>query len=107
MTAFAMTLNQRVEILAQVGEDELGQPSPMGWEVVARPWASVRHQSGAQAIKAGAITPQVQASIRMRYRQDVAAGMRVRDGETLYTVQAVLPDQVQRRHVDLVCEVLP
>lgn len=106
MTAFAMTLNQRVEILAQGGEDELGQPSPTGWQVVARPWASVRHQSGAQAIKAGAVTPQVQASVRMRYRRDVLAGMRIRDGDTMYSVQAVLPDRVRRRHVDLVCEVI-
>lgn len=107
MTAFAMTLNQRVEILAQAGEDELGQPSPTGWEVVARPWANVRNLSGAQAIKAGAVTPQVQTSIRMRFRRDVLAGMRVRDGDTLYAVQAVLPDQLRRQHVDLVCEVIP
>jgi hypothetical protein len=30
----------------------------------------------------------------------------VRDGEQQYVVQAVLPDRVQRRHVDLVCEVV-
>jgi SPP1 family predicted phage head-tail adaptor len=45
----------------------------------------------------------VRASIRIRYRTDITAAMRVTDGSTVYQVKAVLPDS-GRQYLDLVCE---
>lgn len=99
-------LNKRVTIqhLAP-GEDAWGQPLPEGWVELGKAWASILHQSGLSTIKADAQTSVVKASIRLRYRTDLKAGMRVSHGLTVYAVRAVLPDEAKREYVDLVCEV--
>jgi SPP1 family predicted phage head-tail adaptor len=74
-----------------------------GWAALATVWANVRHQSGAEVIRADAEVSVVRASIRLRFREDVTAGMRVVKGSTVYDVKAVLPDS-RREFVDLVCE---
>ena len=85
--------------------DELGQPIP-GWTDVATVWADIRMKSGLEAIKAGASVSVVQASIRVRYRAGITAGMRVVHNLTNYNITAVMPDVGGREFVDLVCEVV-
>lgn len=99
-------LNKRVTIQKlAAAENAWGEPQPEGWVEVGKAWASILHQSGLATIKADAQTSVVKASIRLRYRTDLKAGMRVLHGSTVYAVRAVLPDEVKREHVDLVCEV--
>ena len=86
-------------------QDELGQPIP-GWTDVATVWASIRHLSGVEAIKADAVTSTVKASIRIRYRTGLNAGMRVVHGAQVYSIEAVMPDVGGREFVDLVAEVV-
>ena len=99
-------LNRRC-VIQQPGttEDEIGQPIP-GWTDVATVWADIRHKSGLEAIKAGAPVSTVQASIRIRYRSDVTAGMRVVHNLVAYNIVAVMPDASGREFVDLACEVV-
>jgi SPP1 family predicted phage head-tail adaptor len=85
--------------------DELGQPIP-GWTDVATVWGDVRMKSGLEAIKAGASVSVVQASIRIRYRAGITAGMRVLVDSVAYNITAVQPDVGGREFVDLVCEVV-
>ena len=85
--------------------DELGQPIP-GWTDVATVWADIRMKSGLEAIKAGAVVSTVQASIRIRYRAGVNAGMRVVHNLQAYEILAVQPDVGGREYVDLVCQVV-
>lgn len=85
--------------------DALGQPIP-GWTDVALVWASIRHLSGVEAIKADAVTSTVKASIRIRYRTGLNAGMRVVHGAQVYSIEAVMPDVGGREFVDLVAEVV-
>lgn len=73
------------------------------WTTLATVWANVRHQSGAEAIRADSEVSIVKASIRVRFREDVTAGMRVVKGAAVFDIKAVLPDG-QRAFVDLVCE---
>lgn len=102
----AGTLNKRVEIWKKSsGKDEWGQPLPDAWQLHARVWANIRHVNGSQAIKADAPVSTVRASIRIRFRMDLDAGMRVHYKDTVYDIQAVLPDLENQEHVDLVCEV--
>ena len=103
----AGTLNSRVMVQRRgVAEDEWGQPLPEAWLDFLPLWANIKHLSGSQAIKAGAPTSIVQASIRIRYRTDIDAAMRVVHGTTVYEIKAPLPDEVRREYVDLVCEVV-
>ena len=95
-------LNQRVTIQQQsTTQDEAGQPIQT-WSDVAAAWASVKHTNGMQSIKSGADVAIVKASIRIRYRTGINAGLRVVHGSTLYDIKAVLPDG--RQWLDLVCE---
>jgi SPP1 family predicted phage head-tail adaptor len=85
--------------------DELGQPIP-GWTDVATVWADIRMKSGLESIKAGASVSVVQASIRVRYRAGINAGMRIVHNLVAYQITAVMPDVGGREFVDLVAEVV-
>ena len=99
-------LNRRCTLQAPgTTQDELGQPIP-GWTDVATVWSDIRMKSGLESIKAGASVSVVQASIRVRYRAGITAGMRVVHNLQAYNIVAVLPDVGGREYVDLVCEVV-
>ena len=86
-------------------QDELGQPIH-GWTDVAMVWGDIRMKSGVEAIKAGAPVSTVQASIRIRYRAGINAGMRIVHNLTAYNITAVQPDVGGREFVDLICQVV-
>ena len=99
-------LNRRVTLQAPgTATDELGQPIP-GWTDVATLWADIRLKSGLESIKAGAPVSVVQASIRVRYRAGVTAGMRLVHNLQAYNIVAVMPGVGGREYVDLVCQVV-
>lgn len=99
-------LNSRVVVQQQsTTQDAVGQPLNT-WSTFATLWADVRHTSGIEAIKDSAIASVVRASIRVRYRGDLTAAMRVIHGGTTYNIVAVLPDIGGKEYVDLACEVL-
>lgn len=99
-------LNRRCTLQAPgTATDELGQPIP-GWTDVATVWADIRLKSGLESIKAGAPVSTVQASIRIRYRAGINAGMRVVHNLSAYEILAVQPDVGGREYVDLVCQVV-
>lgn len=99
-------LNRRVTLLRRSLARDEGNDPIYEWEEFGHAWASIKTTSGMQAIKAGAEIPVVRASIRIRFRRDVAAGMRVQHGKDAYAVEAVLPDEESRSHVDLVARQL-
>lgn len=100
-----VSLNHRVTIQARTsGQDEIGQPVET-WADVATVWASVAYLSGLQAIKAGADVSILKASVRIRYRTGLDAGMRITHGAVVFDIKAVLPD-ARKQYVDLVCEVV-
>lgn len=99
-------LNRRCVLQAPgTAQDELGQPIP-GWTDVATVWGDIRMKSGLESIKAGAPVSVVAASIRIRYRAGVNAGMRVVHNLVAYEIKAKLPDVSGREFLDLVCEVV-
>ena len=99
-------LNRRCQLQSpSQSVDELGQPIP-GWTDVATVWGDVRLRSGLESVKAGAVVSTVQASVRIRYRTGINAGMRVLVDSVPYEVLAVQPDVGGREYVDLVCQVV-
>ena len=99
-------LNRRCVLQSpSTATDELGQPIP-GWTDVATVWGDIRMKSGMEAIKAGAPVSVVQASIRVRYRAGITAGMRIVHNLQAYNIVAVMPDVGGREYVDLIAEVV-
>lgn len=101
----AGSLKDRITIQRHTQEqDEWGTPvpGPGAWVELAKVWADVKHPSGLGAIKADADVSIVRASIRIRRRTDVDAGMRVLFGAAVYDIKAVLPGP-SRDRADLVC----
>ena len=99
----AGTLSERCVIQRKTqGTDSWGAPLPEAWEDYATVWANVRHVSGSEMIRADADVSKVKASIRIRWRCGIDAGMRVLIGQAVYLVDAVLPDMQKREHVDIV-----
>lgn len=102
-----MGLNSRVTICQRAaGTDALGQPIET-WATVATVWAEIRHPSGVEQIKAGAEVSTVLASIRVRRRAGITAGMQAVHGALVYDIEAVLPDEVDRIYMFLVCKLTP
>lgn len=106
MKVKAGALSSRVTIQSPSStQDTAGQPIPT-WATLATVWANIRHLSGVESIKADAESSTVKASIRIRKRPDIDASMRVVLGTTNYQIRAVLPDELDRDKIDLVCEVV-
>ncbi|MDR5776647.1 MULTISPECIES: phage head closure protein [unclassified Caballeronia] len=74
------------------------------WETVMTVPANIRMLSGKEMMASNANISMGTASIRIRYRTDVQAGMRVVHGDAAFHVTAVLPDYANREHVDLTCQ---
>lgn len=101
-------LNRKVSIRQRgTTQDAIGQPVETWTEITGGSlWANIRHPRGAESLRADKDVSIVQASIRVRRRTNVTAAMRVYHGSTVYEIKAVLPDEVSREHMDLVCEVV-
>jgi len=98
--------NRRVAIKQLVaGQDDIGQPTQV-WETLVTVQANVRYLNGVETIKGGAETATGKASIRIAYRTNVTTAMRAYLGSTEFRITAVLPDEVNKMHTDLTCEVI-
>lgn len=97
-------LRSRVTLQAKVsGKDQYGQVR-VAWTDRDVIWADVRYLSGLGTLKSGAETSTAKASVRVRYRPDLQAGLRLKHGNNYLMVNAVLPDYQYKDYVDLVCE---
>lgn len=97
-------LRHRVELQQQsTAKDDFGQVIPGAWTTAATVWAHVVHLSGIESIKSGADTSTTRASVRIRHRSGVNAGMRLVHDGRVYDIEGVNPDD-HKAFIDLVCE---
>lgn len=82
------------------GENGLGEPSQT-WEDFAVVWAHIRALNGKEYLAGAHETSKAFVSIRLRYRDDITAAMRVVYRDAIYNIEAVLPDMQRREYVDL------
>lgn len=102
----AGSLNRPVTIQYLTGgADALGQRVET-WSTFAATWANIRFLNGVETAKAGIEQSIAKASIRIRYRTDITAAMRVVYHGITYQINAVLPDEAKREFVDLSCEAI-
>lgn len=103
--SFAATLRHRITVLAPP-EGSDGEANPITeWSEMCKLWADIRIAGGLEQLRAGAITSKVQASIRIRPRAGLNAGMRIAHSGTTYEILAVPPAAASRLYMDLICEV--
>ena len=101
--SFAKALRHRVSIQRRPDEsDDEGNPSGE-WTEFATVWADIKILGGLESIKAGGATSVVKASIRIRSRNGITAGMRVAHKSDLYNILAV-PPVLGVTSMDLICE---
>ena len=101
----AANLNRRVRLQnAVAAQDSLGE-SIRSWVDVAVVWADIRYLNGKEYLATQVEISKASVSMRIRWRDDVNAGMRVLHGADIYNIEAVLPDLQGRVHLDLVCSV--
>lgn len=62
------------------------------WMALGKIWAEITIPTGRVAVAADQLTAEITAEIRVRYRGDIVAGMRIVHGSTTYLVGASLPD---------------
>lgn len=100
----AGNLNRKVTIQTpNTAKDEYNEPVG-GWLDVASVWADIKMLSGLETVKANADVSVVKASIRIRYRTGITAGMRVLCDGLAYDIRAVMPDVAGRVFTDLAVE---
>ena len=100
----AGNLKHLVDIQHQVTtQDALGQVVG-AWATLCSVWADIRLPSGLEQLRGDAFVSRTRASIRIRHRSDITAGMRVLIGLAVYDIEAVLSDTARREFVDLACK---
>jgi SPP1 family predicted phage head-tail adaptor len=103
----AGSLNRRITIQKPVNaQDEAGQQL-QAWDTVCQRWANVSGQTGMGTITGAQenVSASVERySIRIRYFEGVAAGMRAVLGDKVFTIRQVRHDIAKRDYTDLVCE---
>lgn len=98
--------NRRITIQAkQDGEDELGQPLTTWVDVATGVPANLLATTGKEYVASGEEVSKAQVSMRIRWRTDVTAAMRVLYDGGIFNIEAVLPDYAGRRFIDLACSV--
>lgn len=96
-------LNHRVTLLNRsTGRNAAGEKVD-AWAELSSIWADVRFQTGAEVLRANAETSVVRVSIRIRARDDVDNGMRVRYLAKEYDIESALPDSINSQFMFLVC----
>jgi len=73
------------------------------WEDVIDVWADVRYTSGLEMARANTILAPARASMRIRKRA-VDPAWRVKQGEVIFSILAVLPDERGNEYTDLTVE---
>jgi SPP1 family predicted phage head-tail adaptor len=102
----AGALDQRVAIQARTSAtDESGQPLE-SWADQCSVWAHIRFAGGLETIRSGSPTSTLKASIRIRARDGISAGMRVMHNGQPYNIEAVPPRIARDEFMDLICEVV-
>lgn len=104
----AQKLNRRITIQRKTQcQDAAGQLLDI-WVDVCKAWAHIKTITGSgfmnqEFIGGGIEVSRATASIRIRRRSGLDAGMRVLYGPYIYEIRVVLPDLQDNRFIDLGC----
>ncbi len=90
-------LRTRLTLEAPSRTDDGGGGADVVWEAVAEVWAAVRPITGVEKFELDRVAGRRSHEIMIRYRADVVAQMRLRQGARVFDIRAAF-DPDQRRH---------
>ena len=102
----AQQLNRRITIERKAGgQDDLGQPLD-NWQTYCKLWAKINVPSAGAFVNnefnpAGHEVSRITATITVRKRDGITAGMRVLHQGEVFEIRVVLPDLVDNRYIVL------
>lgn len=97
-------LRERVAIQEEGIADDSGGGGPLTWTAVATVWGKVWPISGREIELANGQASMVSTLIVVRYRSDVAAGMRCVVNGKAYNIRTVVDPQSRREWIEMLCE---
>lgn len=107
-TAPIGTLRRRLTLETPVRTGDDAAAAELTWSSLGELWASISPRSGREIVTADAVAARITHDIEIRWRGDVSAAMRLRDGSTIYAIHAVHDrDDKARRLICLVEEIAP
>jgi len=102
----AGTLNKRIKISQLVtgspATDEFGAPNT-SWEELDTVWAAVEPISGREFWAQQQVQSEITAKIRIRYRDDVAVGMKTEYNNKTYMIKNIIDYQEGHKELLLMC----
>jgi SPP1 family predicted phage head-tail adaptor len=102
----AGTLNKRIKISQLVtgspATDEFGAPNT-SWEELDTVWAAVEPISGREFWAQQQVQSEITAKIRIRYRDDVAVGMKAEYNNKTYMIKNIIDYQESHKELLLMC----
>lgn len=97
-------LSTRLTLEAASRADDGGGGASVAWETVAEVWAAVRATSGGEGLALDRVAGHVRHEVFVRYRDDVKAEMRFREGTRIYDILAVYDPDRHRRWLKCLVE---
>ena len=93
----------RIEEQSQTQDGTTGAIT-VAWETVATVYGAIEPLSVRNFLAADAVQSKIEANIRIRYRSDINASMRIVDVATdqIYNIAGLLPDSKTGRHFLLI-----
>ena len=99
-----MMLNDRIIIQKPAAAAGTLHQQNAGWSDMGVFWANVRHMGGLETLRANSDVSVLRASVRMWYRPEIDATMRLVHGGVIYGISSPPLRNADRRFMDLVCE---
>jgi SPP1 family predicted phage head-tail adaptor len=100
----AGTLRNRVSLQRPVVvKNDMGEVIVDDWSEIAKVWAAIEPVKGSEYFTASEFRSHVITRIRIRWRPDVDGTVRVVNGDTVYTIDALLSVRGLTRELHLMC----
>ena len=97
------TLRDKVELQEPETEQSTSGEESIVWRGVGYEWAEVKALSGKELEQAMQIKPEINHSVKIRYKSNALASWRVKFGDRLLGIEAVIHDQ-RRTMTALMCK---
>ncbi|MCB1500464.1 MAG: phage head closure protein [Bauldia sp.] len=97
-------LRHRIVIEAPIASPDGAGGETVTWDMLASVWALVEPVGAGETVRAGRLTGTVTHAVTIRFRSDVAGGMRVAYRGRHYRVLAVYDPDERRRYLTLKTE---
>ena len=99
-------LNKRVSIEESVAVspavNEFGEPNVV-WDELAEVWAAMEPLTGREFWAQQQVQSEITVRIRIRYRDDIVAGMRVVYNQAIYMIKNVIDPLEKHEELHLMC----